>query len=856
MTRTQKSRSNWLKIFKWYQESVIYQCLGWIRLGGRYPFDDRVKDLRGRPLGMLFYNQRAIFFLMALGFLVILWICVVLSQPTADMLLTVKALSACWFIAAVLTVSLHPIFKRKLARWANSPAPNEYPPMFDLYFFLDWIFVFALIEWARYNSLPLDAFTFLLFANTIVYSTYIKDNRSILRIILVAVSLIVIASLLYPGIGVAELEPKWFYAILYLGPILGTLVASVGLVMGISLLRVSDQQVTQRRLELLGEYENLLTRPILLPDISEAPRISDRSPDLDFEAQVTTALESLCSLGSQSWYDSACLWLLEHHEGRGDVLVPGPRANLDNVKDYQAGVPLKDWQWPSDSLTMIPSLKHYPRTPAKPFTLRPEMDAPAVVVPISSGDQFEGFLTIYGKEGGPPLQRQEEAFLNSLGSLFSNSIEQWRRRYQTYAQMEMDKLFKLENLTDVFRRTAMIMQRYLMAAGCMVIFRPDPDKDEMRVTAWEGFTDHILANKYRVGEGLTGKCAKIGETIRCDDVPHNKHLFDRKLLINLKRAHHNEILSWMAVPIGDKTENYGVIKVVNRTSRCPWFTNQDQKLGEALAFALKVIVEKFLQIEMLEKANVAARNNAEALSREKKKAEETAARRQQDLMVITHQLQAPLSSVIGALTSLRTESLPKFIDNKLSYVESLVEDGLTLCYGTTTSFVIDTGKKTHFDEADVDAPFELENLCRRLQLTNARHDLNFSYHKDKDFPTLRVDRDVFTSVMYSLIHNAMKYSDEFSQVSLMCKFVDSKPVLEVSSKGEPILATEAEEIFEQFKRGRTVEQTGRHHRGVGLGLWVAKKLLVEIGGNLTVILPPKTPRLSIFVVHFPEVDKH
>jgi K+-sensing histidine kinase KdpD len=114
-----------------------------------------------------------------------------------------------------------------------------------------------------------------------------------------------------------------------------------------------------------------------------------------------------------------------------------------------------------------------------------------------------------------------------------------------------------------------------------------------------------------------------------------------------------------------------------------------------------------------------------------------------------------------------------------------------------------------------------------------------------------MDKDLFTSVIYSLIHNAMKYSDEFSQVSLMCKLIEGRPVLEVSSKGEPILRGESDEIFDKFTRGRVVEHTGRHHRGVGLGLWVARKLMLEAGGNLKVILPYGHPRLSIFVVHLP-----
>lgn len=857
-----------LGAFKLYQESVIYRFLGWVRIRGSYPFDDRVKDLQGRPLGMFFYNQRAIFFLLSLLFLAVLLVLVFTLDSTDEMRRSVLFLSAFWGVGALLTFSLHPVFKRRLAAWAASTAPLEYAPMFDLYFILDWLLVFSLVVLGRFYNLPLDAFTFLLFANTIVYSSYIRDSRNFARIALVVASLALTAVLLYTGVSralsepgwlVAQSEHRWFYATLYLGPILSTLVASVSLVMGISLLRALEQSVTQLRLELLGEYESILSHPFDSLHVSDAQSPAEFPTGARYQDQVQVVLDGLCSNSPPFWYHAACLWSIERHQDRGDVFLPGPSVRFDKAKAYESGINSTSWLLEPEKLTMISSLKYYfgEGQLTRPQFLN-DQDVPAAFIPISRAGRCVGVLALYGREGGPPLQRQEEAFLKSLGSIISNTMEQWEGRYKVFPQMEMDNLFKLNDLDDVFHETARIMKRYLTADGCMVIFRRDPGARGMELKAWVGFDDSILSSEYRVGEGLTGKCAEVGETIRCDDVKRNEHLFAPKLLANLRKAHGREIHSWMAIPIGPAEKNYGVIKVVNRASRCAWFTKEDQRLGEALALRLRIIIEKFLHIEMLAAVTEEAkRQSAEAKLRsdeatqEKKRAQETAAQRQEDLMVITHQLQAPLSSVIGALTSLRRKALPRFIENNLHYVQALVEDGLTLCYGTTTSLVLAAGKKTHFDVADIDAPAELKKLCDRLQLTNARADLNFSYHKDDGFPTLRMDRDIFTSVMYSLIHNAMKYSDEYSQVSLMCKLLGGKPVLEVSSLGEPINGRESDEIFRKFKRGRVVEETGRHHRGVGLGLWVARRLMREINGDLTVILPPTHPRLSIFVVHLP-----
>jgi K+-sensing histidine kinase KdpD len=79
----------------------------------------------------------------------------------------------------------------------------------------------------------------------------------------------------------------------------------------------------------------------------------------------------------------------------------------------------------------------------------------------------------------------------------------------------------------------------------------------------------------------------------------------------------------------------------------------EQKLGKALALRLHVIIEKFLHIQRTEAARLAADQNLGKATDARHAAEQIAQRRQDDLMVITHQLQAPLASVVGAVTGLQ-----------------------------------------------------------------------------------------------------------------------------------------------------------------------------------------------------------
>jgi signal transduction histidine kinase len=228
-------------------------------------------------------------------------------------------------------------------------------------------------------------------------------------------------------------------------------------------------------------------------------------------------------------------------------------------------------------------------------------------------------------------------------------------------------------------------------------------------------------------------------------------------------------------------------------------------------------------------------------------AESVARARQEDLMVITHQIQGPLISVSGALSMGKHEVTAPPLSN-IEYAREMVEDVLVSSYGIFTAFAISQGQSVSLRPVEMNVQEILRKLAARIQRTNARSDLRFRFDESVDFPPLLLDEQSFTSVLYALIHNAIKYADSDSDVIFECGLAgpDRMPVLKVISTGEPIPLTDHERVFSKF--ARTAQ--ARRYGGAGLGLWVARELMRQLGGDVTLELSPHAPRVSRFVVHF------
>jgi signal transduction histidine kinase len=99
----------------------------------------------------------------------------------------------------------------------------------------------------------------------------------------------------------------------------------------------------------------------------------------------------------------------------------------------------------------------------------------------------------------------------------------------------------------------------------------------------------------------------------------------------------------------------------------------------------------------------------------------------------------------------------------------------------------------------------------------------------------RCDAGRMEQVLNNLVSNAIKYSPQGGHIAVLLEPRPDAVALSVADEGVGIEGAEAEAIFEPFRRGRAVE---REVPGVGLGLYVSRRIVEAHGGRILVTSSP------------------
>jgi signal transduction histidine kinase len=86
--------------------------------------------------------------------------------------------------------------------------------------------------------------------------------------------------------------------------------------------------------------------------------------------------------------------------------------------------------------------------------------------------------------------------------------------------------------------------------------------------------------------------------------------------------------------------------------------------------------------------------------------------------------------------------------------------------------------------------------------------------------------------MENLISNAIKYGAADSPVTVTLQDLSDKVRISVHNFGNPLSDDERTRIFDQFKRSKAAEASGK--KGWGIGLTIVRGLTEAHGGSITV----------------------
>jgi signal transduction histidine kinase len=159
---------------------------------------------------------------------------------------------------------------------------------------------------------------------------------------------------------------------------------------------------------------------------------------------------------------------------------------------------------------------------------------------------------------------------------------------------------------------------------------------------------------------------------------------------------------------------------------------------------------------------------------------------------------------------------------------------------------------------------EIVNSCVETERRNAeaRH-----HRLDTQLPARHVavlaDREALRRLVCGLVQNAIKYTPDGGRIVISVERAATEVKISVTDTGPGIREEDRPHIFEKFYRGRPSRETGNDSEdtsstdgdeapGVGLGLYLARTIVEEIGGHIDV--RSKVGEGSTFTVTLPLWD--
>jgi PAS domain S-box-containing protein len=112
--------------------------------------------------------------------------------------------------------------------------------------------------------------------------------------------------------------------------------------------------------------------------------------------------------------------------------------------------------------------------------------------------------------------------------------------------------------------------------------------------------------------------------------------------------------------------------------------------------------------------------------------------------------------------------------------------------------------------------------------------------------TVLADPERIKQVLRNLLGNAAKHTPAGTAMALRASCDGEQVWIEVADAGPGIPLAELERIFEKFGRGRDAE--GRRVPGVGLGLYLSRRIVRAHGGELTVVSNPAEGTVFTFAL--------
>ena len=273
--------------------------------------------------------------------------------------------------------------------------------------------------------------------------------------------------------------------------------------------------------------------------------------------------------------------------------------------------------------------------------------------------------------------------------------------------------------------------------------------------------------------------------------------------------------------------------------------------GFRIAWERELEATSLLAAERDRLKRVVAREQAllEELSQAHQREIELSRMKSQIITTVSHEFRTPLTVISNSVELLtryghsfdaaKRQAIHKRIDDSIYYLTDLLQDASSVNRAYAEGF------QANF----VSLPFGgISQRLRKELLHDCNDPANVLFRYDGELETaVHLDYDFVHRIALIFLSNALKYSPEGSPIEVALA-LNGQFTISICDSGIGIPPDEIQDIWELFHRSQNVGQK----RGMGLGLYLAKRLAQAMNGTVTAV-SPGVHQGSTFTLSIPQI---
>lgn len=381
-------------------------------------------------------------------------------------------------------------------------------------------------------------------------------------------------------------------------------------------------------------------------------------------------------------------------------------------------------------------------------------------------------------------------------------------------------------LSHIVKRSIITIESNLKSSGCVFIINKTAYVPERVISSSSAlFKETDLKQVLPLFAHFHQKVI-VADYLDGDNLELRKQLNEKDMAVVVRLALH----------LGTKLDGLiGEIVLGPKRNGDP-YNKEDIQVLEIIANELVIAIQNALRFEEIENFNLTLQAKVNDATRKLRRVNEKlkALDETKDdfISMASHQLRTPLTSVKGYLsmvlegdTGKITASQQKmlgqafFSSQRMVY---LIADLLNVSRLKTGKFVI--------DYSPVNLAEVVGEELNQLTETAVSRQLTLDYNKPKSFPIIQLDETKTRQVIMNFVDNAIYYTPSGGHVTVKLLDTPTTVELRVEDNGIGVPKAEQHHLFSKFYRAGNARKA--RPDGTGLGLFMAKKVIIAQNGSL------------------------